>query len=142
MARPARPERSTSARPSRQLSRFDRSINSDMVFGTHRSGSEGIGGLATVEGAIFGLMGLLLAFTISGALQRFDDRRQLVIQEATAATTAHDRLDLFGGDDARRLQSSLKEYIRARADLYRMAHDFVLPRRAEDFSDQQERKVL
>jgi len=87
-------------------------------------------------------MGLLLAFTISGALQRFDDRRQLVIQEATAATTAHDRLDLFGGDDARRLQSSLKEYIRARADLYRMAHDFVLLRRAEDFSDQQERKVL
>jgi hypothetical protein len=62
----------------------------------------GTGGLATVEGAIFGLMGLQLAFTISGALQRFDDRRQLVIQEATAATTAYDRLDLFG-DDARRL---------------------------------------
>src|SRR5260370_27261972 len=35
MARPARPKRSTSARPSRQLSRFYRSINSDMVFGTH-----------------------------------------------------------------------------------------------------------
>jgi hypothetical protein len=49
-----------------------------------RNGIEGTGGLATVEGAIFGLMGLLLAFTISGALQRFDDRRQLVIQEATA----------------------------------------------------------
>jgi hypothetical protein len=32
-------------------------------------------------------MGLLLAFTISGALQRFGDRRQLVIREATAATT-------------------------------------------------------
>ena len=73
-----------------------------------RSGGEGIGGLATVEGAIFGLMGLLLAFTISGALQRFDDRRQLVIQEATAATTAYDRLKLFGGDEARSLQSSLK----------------------------------
>jgi low affinity Fe/Cu permease len=107
-----------------------------------RSGTEGTGGLATVEGAIFGLMGLLLAFTISGALQRFDDRRQLVIQEATAATTAYDRLSLFGGDDARRLQSGLKEYVRARIDLYRMAHDFLLVQRAEDFSDQQERKVL
>jgi hypothetical protein len=118
-------------------------------FGQHlglrhrkRNGSEGIGGLATVEGAIFGLMGLLLAFTISGALQRFDDRRQLVIQEATAATTAYDRLSLFGGDDARRLQSGLKEYVRARIDLYRMAHDFLLVQRAEDFSDQQESKVL
>src|SRR6478736_7697524 len=77
-------------------------------------------GLTTVEGAVFALIGLLLAFTISGALQRFDDRRQLVIQEANAATTAYDRLNLFGGDDARRLQSGLKEYIRARADLYRM----------------------
>ena len=37
-------------------------------------------------------MGLLLAFTISGALQRFDERRQLLIQEATAARTAYDRL--------------------------------------------------
>src|SRR5438552_4302222 len=98
-------------------------------------------GLSTVEGAIFGLMGLLLAFTISGALQRFDDRRQLVIQEATAATTAYDRLSLFGGDDARKLQSSLKEYVGGRVDLYRMAHGFLLLQRAEDFSDQQESKL-
>jgi hypothetical protein len=106
-----------------------------------RNGTEGTGGMATVEVAIFGLMGLLLAFTISGGLQRFDDRRQLVIQEATASTTAYDRLSLFGGDDARRLQSSLKEYVRARIDLYRMAHDFLLLQRAEDFSDRQEKKV-
>jgi hypothetical protein len=107
-----------------------------------RNGTEGTGGLATVEGAIFGLMGLLLAFTIAGALQRFDDRRQLVIQEATAATTAYDRLALFGGDDGSRLQSSLKEYVQARVDLYRMAHDFLLLQRAEHYSDQQEKKGL
>ena len=47
-------------------------------------------GLTTVEGAVFALIGLLLAFTISGALQRFDERRQLVVQEANAASTAHD----------------------------------------------------
>src|ERR1019366_1058294 len=35
MARPARPERSRSALPLRQLSRFCYLINSDMVFGTH-----------------------------------------------------------------------------------------------------------
>jgi cellobiose-specific phosphotransferase system component IIC len=44
-------------------------------------------GLTTVEGAVFALIGLLLAFTISGALQRFDERRQLVVQEANAAMT-------------------------------------------------------
>src|SRR5690348_10048443 len=31
-------------------------------------------GLTTVEGAVFALIGLLLAFTISGGLQRFDER--------------------------------------------------------------------
>jgi pimeloyl-ACP methyl ester carboxylesterase len=38
-------------------------------------------GLGTVEGAIFGIMGLLLAFTISGALHRFDDDRFLEFPE-------------------------------------------------------------
>jgi hypothetical protein len=42
-----------------------------------RGAIDAAAGLATVEGAIFGLMGLLLAFTISGALRRFDDRQQL-----------------------------------------------------------------
>jgi hypothetical protein len=108
----------------------------------NHKGADITAGLATVEGALFGLMGLLLAFTIAGALQRFDDRRQLVIQEATAATTAYDRLSLFEGDIARKLQTELKEYVRARVDLYRMAHDFLLLQREEDFSDQQESKLL
>jgi len=40
MARPARPERSRSARSSRQLSRFQYVINSDRVFGTHNGQNE------------------------------------------------------------------------------------------------------
>src|SRR6516165_11467690 len=112
-----------------------------LQYRKHTNG-ESTAGLATVEGAIFGLMGLLLAFTISGALQRFDARRQLVIQEATAATTAYDRLALFGGEDARSLQVMLKEYVRARVDLYRMPHDFALAQRTEDFSNQQEARLL
>ena len=99
-------------------------------------------GLTTVEGAVFALIGLLLAFTISGALQRFDDRRQLVIQEANAASTAHDRLALFEGDLARDLQTKLKDYLQARIDLYRMPHDHSLWRRTEFFSVEQQDKVL
>jgi len=86
-------------------------------------------GLTTVEGAVFALIGLLLAFTISGALQRFDERRQLVVQEANAASTAYDRLGLFEGDVGRNLQTKLKDYVEARIDLYRMPHDFSLWRR-------------
>jgi len=99
-------------------------------------------GLTTVEGAVFALIGLLLAFTISGALQRFDDRRQLVIQEANAASSAHDRLALFEGDVGRNLQDKLKQYVQARIDLYRMPHDYSLFKRTEFFSDEQQDKIL
>src|SRR5712675_1127520 len=37
MARPGRPERNRTARPFRQLRRFHHVINSDKVFGTHRT---------------------------------------------------------------------------------------------------------
>src|SRR5712664_2580078 len=85
-----------------------------------KEGTSSMAGLSTVEGAVFGLMGLLLAFTISGALQRFDDRRQLIIQEANAVSTAYDRLRMLEGEAARSLQTKLKDYLRARIELYRM----------------------
>jgi len=99
-------------------------------------------GLTTVEGAVFALIGLLLAFTISGALQRFDDRRQLVIQEANAAVTSHDRLALFERNVASDLQGKLRDYIQARIDLYRLPHDYSLWTRNEFFSSEQQAKIF
>src|SRR3954454_17693054 len=107
-----------------------------------RNGPEGNAGLGTLESAIFGLMGLLLAFTISGALQRFDDRRQLVLQEASAAVTAYDRIDLLGAQMARPVQGKLKDYVHARVDLYRIRHDFLLLHRMEDFSREQQNRLF
>ena len=52
-------------------------------------------GFGVVEGAIFALMGLLIAFTFSEAASRFDTRRQLVVEEANAIGTAYLRLDLL-----------------------------------------------
>jgi hypothetical protein len=51
-------------------------------LGARRLSDEGnaaMAGLSAVEGAVFALMGLLLAFTLSGALQRFDERRTLIM---------------------------------------------------------------
>jgi hypothetical protein len=42
-------------------------------------------GFGVVEGSIFGLPGLLLAFTFSGAAPRFDARRQLIPARRGAA---------------------------------------------------------
>jgi hypothetical protein len=103
--------------------------------------AESMAGLPAVEGAVFALVGLLIAFTVSGALHRFDERRQQVLQEASAVSTAYDRLDLFEGEVARNLQKRLKEYVSARIELYRMPHDFSLWDGAEVWSQEQQNKI-
>ncbi|WP_413993069.1 hypothetical protein ACMDCR_13765 [Labrys okinawensis] len=96
--------------------------------------------LLTIEGAVFALIGLLLAFTISGALLRFDERRQLVLQEANAVSTANDRLSLFEGQ-ARDLQAKLRDYTAARIELYEMPRDLSLWEGTELWSPEQLIKI-
>ncbi|HZD48224.1 MAG TPA: hypothetical protein VE178_05700, partial [Silvibacterium sp.] len=52
-------------------------------------------GIGVIDGAVFGLMGLLLAFSFSGAEARFEVRRQLIVQETNAIGTAYLRVDLL-----------------------------------------------
>jgi hypothetical protein len=103
--------------------------------------ADSMAGLPAVEGAVFALIGLLVAFTVSGALQRFDERRQLVLQEANAASTAHDRLGLFEEHVAHGLRANLREYVAARIELYRMPHDFSLLEGNEVWSREQQQKI-
>jgi hypothetical protein len=42
-------------------------------------------GLGAVVGVVFSLLGLLLAFTFSGAASRFDARKQLIVQEVNTS---------------------------------------------------------
>lgn len=78
-------------------------------------------GFGAVEGAIFGLMGLLIAFTFSGAAARFDERRRLVTEEANAVGTAWLRLDLVAGEAQAKLRDLFRRYLDSRLDTYRNA---------------------
>jgi hypothetical protein len=40
-------------------------------------------------------MGLMIAFTFSGAASRFDSRRQLIVEEANKIGTAYLRIELL-----------------------------------------------
>ena len=71
-------------------------------------------GLGTVDGAVFGLMGLLIAFTFSGAAARFDVRRQLVGEEANAIGTAYLRLELLSQSAQPVLRQDFRDYLDAR----------------------------
>lgn len=75
-------------------------------------------GTGALEGAIFGLMGLLVAFTFSGAASRFDTRRSLIVQEANAIGTAWLRLDLLRPDAQPPLRRLFREYVEFRLAMY------------------------
>jgi hypothetical protein len=88
-----------------------------------------------VEGAVFGLMGLLLAFAFSGAASRFDARRDLILQEANALGTAYLRLDLLPDSTRRPMQAQLRRYAEARIALHRAVPDPVATGRAYAITD-------
>lgn len=82
-------------------------------------------GTGAVEGAVFGLLGLLIAFTFSGAASRFDTRRQLIVEETNAIGTAYLRLDLLPADAQPALRESFRRYVDARLEVYRKLPDIV-----------------
>jgi len=101
-----------------------------------QQGSESMPGLNAVESAVFALMGLLLAFAISGALQRFDERRALILQEANAIATAADRLQLLDKDAAAHLRPMLLAYAEARLAVYKAPIEFSVVDETAVFSPQ------
>jgi hypothetical protein len=82
-------------------------------------------GLGTVEGAVFGLYALLLAFTFSSATSRFDARRQLIAVEANAIGTAYLRLDLLPPEAQPPLRERFRHYVDTRVDLTRGDKDMA-----------------
>lgn len=61
-------------------------------------------------GGMLGLMALLLAFSFSIALERFDERRHLVVKEANAIGTAYLRAQLLDEPHRSRLSGLLVDY--------------------------------
>ncbi len=78
--------------------------------------------------AALALLGLLIAFTFSLALNRYDNRRNLVVQEANAIGTAWLRAGLVEGHSERHLQRSIARYADVRLDLPKSADDLHVAR--------------
>lgn len=75
-------------------------------------------GVSTVEGALFALFGLLVAFSFSGAESRLDARRELIVRETNAIGTAYLRLDLLPPADRPLLKKHFRAYVDARIAFY------------------------
>lgn len=82
-------------------------------------------GSGVVDGAVFGLLGLIVAFTFSGAISRFDVRRNLIIEESNAIGTAYLRLDLLPAQSQPPLRESLRRYLDSRIRVYERFPDIA-----------------
>jgi hypothetical protein len=69
---------------------------------------------AVFESAILGVLGLLLGFTMSMAVTRFELRRQLVVDEANAIGTTWLRSQLMPAPDSAEFSGLLRQYVDAR----------------------------
>ncbi|MEO7038965.1 MAG: hypothetical protein ABI186_02920 [Candidatus Elarobacter sp.] len=74
--------------------------------------------VAGVQGAILGLVSLVLAFSFSFAADRYVLRRQLVVQEANTLSTAYLRADLLEPIDARVVRDDIRGYATSRLLVY------------------------
>jgi hypothetical protein len=82
---------------------------------------------ATIVGAIFALFGLLLAFTFSGAVGRYDTHRRLVVEETNDIGTAYLRLDLLPPVAQPALRQLFRDYTTSRLHLYDSVAEEVSP---------------
>ncbi len=97
-------------------------------IGTRAMAGDPVGtqaGAGVVDAAVFGLLGLLVAFTFSGAATRFEARRQLVVEEANAIGTAYLRLDVLPAAAQPALRARFREYLDSRLAAYRAMPDMA-----------------
>ena len=71
-----------------------------------------------IEGSVVGIMSLLLGFTFSFVVSRYEVRRQLVVDEMVSVNTAIFRCDLFPDSTRKLLHADFKEYLEARIKYY------------------------
>jgi hypothetical protein len=76
-----------------------------------------------ITASILGLLGLLLGFTMSMSVTRYDARRRLVLEEANAIKTAYLRIQVVAPPESTELQDLLRQYASNRLRVSQSALD-------------------
>ena len=82
-----------------------------------RAVGRGRNSLPTLEGAIFGILALIIGFTFAMALSRFDARRDAVVSEANAIGTTALRARLLPEPYRPAVLKLLQQYVKIRLDI-------------------------
>ena len=98
-------------------------------------------GILTVDAAVFGLLGLTLAFTFAGASERLATRRSQIVQEANAIGTAYLRIDLLPVDDQPAIRDLYRKYLDLRVEVFAKFLDRPVSNAALAESGQVQREI-
>lgn len=79
--------------------------------------------IGTLQGAMLGLLALLLGFTFAMAMSRFEARKQLVLDESNAIGTTFLRAQLLPQPPRREISNLLRQYVDVRLALYEAGID-------------------
>src|SRR5271170_1973029 len=75
-----------------------------------------------ILGATLTLLGLIIGFTFSMAIGRYDQRKNLEEEEANAIGTEYVRADLLPAADAANVRALLRQYLDQRLLFYKVAN--------------------
>jgi hypothetical protein len=92
-----------------------------------------------VQGATLTLLALLIGFTLSMSVGRYDQRKNYEEEEANAIGTEYLRADLIGDAEALKIKATLAQYLEQRIAYYktRDAHELdTINRKTADLEDQ------
>ena len=95
-----------------------------------RRGEKAKAGIGAVEGIVFGLFGLLVAFTFSFVVARFELRRQLVVEEVNAIEKSYRHSAIAPSADRAVLEALHRRYLTSRVAFVAAGMDVGKEKRA------------
>ena len=94
-----------------------------------------------IPSTILGLLSLIMGFTFSMAISRFEHRKELVLKEANAIGTVYLRSELLNSDKAEEARSILKKYVDVRLEFFAAGDDFARIEEAEGKAQQLQKNL-
>ncbi len=92
--------------------------------------------LSATTGAHLALLAFIMAFSFSMAAGHYQDRRELIIADANAISTAYERADLIGAAESQMIADLLFEYVSVRASGTSVSEAEEILRRSETLHDE------
>lgn len=98
-------------------------------------------GTGDIEAAVFGLVGLLLALTFAGGMDRLQRRRDIIVDEANAIGTAYLRIDVLPAKDQPEMRRLFRDYLDSRLSFYEHQSDRNAALRELDYMDELQHRI-